>query len=91
MGRGTLRGAFTAWLSLIALHTIATSGGGRISEAFSDVTSILERVLDPTVPAIPDRSSSATAPYTPGPVVAGRPPSGPAAPLLGKVGQLYAQ
>lgn len=53
--RGTLAGAFSACLGLIVLHAVASSGGsGRIREAFRDVNTLLEHVLDPTVPAIPD-------------------------------------
>jgi hypothetical protein len=56
MGRGTLRGVFGAWLGLIALQAVSTSGGsGRVAEAFRDLDGILQRVLDPKVPAIPDR------------------------------------
>jgi hypothetical protein len=55
MGRGTLRGVLTAWLGLIALYTVGNAGSGRVAEAFDDVAGLIERVLDPTVPGVPDR------------------------------------
>lgn len=57
MRRG-LTAAFTTWLALIALQTFASSSSTpkRVRELFQDIDSILERALDPTVPAIPDRS-----------------------------------
>jgi hypothetical protein len=61
--RGALRGAVAAWLGLIALHTVGTTGGSsRIAEAFADLNSIVTRVIDPTVPAIPDRRTAGAAP-----------------------------
>lgn len=63
MAGGAIRGAFSAWLGLIALQAVSTKGGsGRISEAFGDVASIVERVLDPDVPAIPDRRDGGAGP-----------------------------
>lgn len=62
--------AFTTWLGLVALQAVVSRGGsGRISQAFTDLDKLLERVLDPTVPAIPDRragSSPATSSATSG-------------------------
>lgn len=60
LGRGTVRGVFTAWLALIALGAVAKSdaGSGRIREAFADLDSILQRIKDPTVPGIPDRRTA---------------------------------
>lgn len=50
-----LRGVMTAWLGLIALQAVVSKGGsGRISELMGDVDRLLQRALDPTVPAIPD-------------------------------------
>lgn len=59
---GTLGWAFSTWLSLIALQAVGSRGGaGRISQAFADVDRLLERALDPTVPAIPDLRAGAAA------------------------------
>lgn len=60
MKRG-LAGAFTTWLALVALQTLATSKSApsRIRELFQDANAVIERVLDPTVPAIPDRREGA--------------------------------
>ena len=67
-GRGALRGALAAWLGLIALHAVGTAGGsGRIAEAFGDVNRLVERVLDPSVPAIPDRRAAAAPAPAPNP------------------------
>jgi hypothetical protein len=82
--RGALRGAFAAWLGLIALHAVSTRGGsGRVTEFFGDVNGLVSRVLDPDIPAIPDRRTgtataaapTGTAPPPPG-AVAGRAPAG---------------
>jgi hypothetical protein len=60
MGGHALRGAVTAWLSLIALQAIGTQGGsGRIASFFGDVDNLVKRALDPTVPAIRDRRGPA--------------------------------
>lgn len=60
MAHGTARAAATACLGLIALQAVSTDGGsGRISQLLADANGILQRVLDPTVPAIPDRNSVA--------------------------------
>lgn len=57
--------AFTTWLSLIALQALATRGSaGRVGSALSDINSIIERLLDADVAAIPDRRSGATASTT---------------------------
>lgn len=53
-----LGSAFTMWLALIALHAVATKGSGRIAELLGDVNSIVERVLDADVAAIPDLRTS---------------------------------
>lgn len=46
---------FTTWLALIALQALATKGAsGRVGEFFADIDRLLERALDPTVPAVPD-------------------------------------
>lgn len=71
--RSTLTWAFTTWLGLVALQAVVSRGGsGRISQAFGDLDALLERVLDPTVPAIPDRRTgsspwAATRPGSPDP------------------------
>jgi hypothetical protein len=59
MGRGALRGVLTAWLGLVALYTVGNAGSGRVAEAFNDITGLIERVLDPTVPGVPDRRLAA--------------------------------
>jgi hypothetical protein len=61
MARGALRGALSAWLGLIALHAVVSKGGsGRIVEALGDVDRLLQRALDPSVPAIPDLRNGET-------------------------------
>lgn len=61
---------FVTWLGLIALQTLVTEGSSsRLGKLFSDLDSVLERALDPTVPAIPDLRSSTPAPSTPAPSV----------------------
>lgn len=54
----TVRGAVTAWLALIALQAVASSGSGRVASFFSDVDKLVQRALSPTVAAIPDRRTS---------------------------------
>lgn len=57
---------FTTWLALIALQALGTKGaGGRVGEFFADADRLLERALDPTVPAIPDLRTTAKAPKAP--------------------------
>ena len=53
---GALRGVVTAWLGLIALHAVATTKGSssRVAQLAADVAGVVDRVLDPSVPAIPD-------------------------------------
>ncbi len=66
--RGTLRGAAVAWLSLIALHAVASRGGsGRVAEFVTDADRLLQRVLSPEVPAIPDRRAGGAAARAPMP------------------------
>lgn len=60
MARGGLRGAATAALGLIALQALVSKGGtGRVATLLDDVNGLVERMLDPSVPAIPDRSTGA--------------------------------
>lgn len=54
-----LRGAATAWMTLIALQVIANSGSGQVAGAFTAVNNLVKRALDPKVPAIPDRRTGA--------------------------------
>lgn len=57
---------FTTWLGLIALQALVSRGGsGRVAEFFTDVNNILERALDPTVPAIPDLRTTGKATKAP--------------------------
>lgn len=65
MARGAVRGMVSAWLGLIALQAVSTAGGsGRIASAFTDVNALLQRAIDPSVPAIPDRSGGSGNPST---------------------------
>jgi hypothetical protein len=59
MGGHALRGMVSAWLALIALQTITTSGSGRVADALSGIDGLVKRALDPGVPAIPDRRDGA--------------------------------
>ena len=53
--RGTLGWMFSAWLALIALQAATSpSAPTRISQAFTGAATLLNRALDPAVPAIPD-------------------------------------
>ena len=46
----------SAWLALAALQLVTSStGSGRLSGLLGGATNVLDRVLDPGVPAIPDR------------------------------------
>ena len=59
-GASSVRGIFAGFLGLVALHAVGSKGGsGRVAEAFGDVAGGIERVLSPTVPAIPDRRHGA--------------------------------
>lgn len=56
---GTLSWAFSAVLGLVALQALTSrQGSGRVGQMFGDVNRLVERVLDPTVPAIPDRRTA---------------------------------
>lgn len=59
MGGHALRGAISSWLMLIALQAASTKGGsGRIAGLFADADQLLQRALNPNVPAIRDRRTS---------------------------------
>jgi hypothetical protein len=61
MGGHALRGAVTAWLGLIVLQAVVSTGGsGRVAGAFTGIAGLVNRALDPNVPAIPDRRAGAT-------------------------------
>jgi hypothetical protein len=70
--KGAAGWMFTTWLGLIALQTLTTKGAsGRVASAFTDLNSVLDRILDPTIPAIPDRrpgAATTTAAAAPAPV-----------------------
>lgn len=68
MKRG-LTAAFTTWLALVALQTLASSSfaPARVKSLFQDVDSIVERALDPSVPAIPDLRAGGNTGTTPAP------------------------
>lgn len=52
---------FTTWLALIALQTFSTKGAsGRVAGAFADVNTLVDRLLDANIPAVPDRRAGAT-------------------------------
>jgi hypothetical protein len=60
-GRGALRGAVAAWLGLITLEAIVSKGGsGKIAGAFTAVDGVVEHLLDPKVPLLPDHSKPAS-------------------------------
>lgn len=60
-----LTSALTAALALIALQAVVSRGGsGRVAQAFSAAQAVIDRALDPTVPAIPDRTATAAATTT---------------------------
>lgn len=69
MGSHALRGAVSAWLTLIVLQAVSTKGGsGRVAGLFTDLDNLVKRALDPGVPAIRDRrtggsSSQGSSPY----------------------------
>jgi hypothetical protein len=66
MAHGTARSAATACLGLIALQAASTRGGsGRIAELLHDANTMVTRLLDPKVPAIPDLRSGGTWGTTP--------------------------
>jgi hypothetical protein len=54
-----VRGMVTAWLGLIVLQTVGTTGSGQVAGAFADVNRLVKRALDPSVAAIPDRRAGA--------------------------------
>jgi hypothetical protein len=52
---GTVSWAFGAWLGLIGLQAATSpSAPQRIRSLFAGATALLDRVLDPTLPLIPD-------------------------------------
>ena len=60
MGGHALRGMVTAWLGLVVLQTVSTKGGsGRVAGLFTDLDNLVQRALNPTIPAIPDRRAGA--------------------------------
>lgn len=64
-----VRGMVTAWLGLIVLQTVGSTGSGRVAGAFADINRLVKRALDPSVPAIPDRrtgDTGSTPTYSPG-------------------------
>lgn len=51
----TLRWVFGAWLGLVALQALTSpSAPARVAQAFAGAQELVERLLDPNVPAIPD-------------------------------------
>lgn len=74
MSRGTARGIASGFLGLVALQALSTRGGsGRVAEAFGDIAGLVARVMDPDVPAIPDRrAGAAQGTSTPGSIAAAK-------------------
>lgn len=63
MARGAFRGAAGACLGLVVLQVATTrEGSGKVAGVLTAIDSLVRRAMDPTVPAIPDRSG-AVAPY----------------------------
>lgn len=61
--RGTAGWMFTTFLVLVGLQALTNrSAPGRVASLFSDVNNLLNRALDPTIPAIPDRSATSSTP-----------------------------
>lgn len=61
MNRSAWTGLFTGWLGLIFLHALSGKGAsGRVGEFLNDVNSVVERVLDADVAAIPDLRAGAS-------------------------------
>lgn len=57
-----MRWTFSTVLALVAFQTLVSrAGSGRVGQFFTDANHLLERALDPTVPAIPDRSGAKAA------------------------------
>lgn len=86
MARGTFRATATAVLGLIALQAVSTKGGsGRVAELLTDANSLVERVLDPSLPAIPDLRNGETwgRPATPTHASNSTPPQPRRAPTVG--------
>lgn len=71
---GAARGAAAGFLGLVALHAVGSTKGakGRIADAFADVAGLIERALDPSAPAIPDRRAGAKQNEAAAGVAAGR-------------------
>lgn len=83
---GTMRAAAGSVLGLVALQAVSTRGGsGRVAEAFRDINTMVDRLLDPNVPAIPNLAggeqwgTTARVPASSGGSTSGRVPV-PAAP-----------
>jgi len=59
--KSTATWMFTTWLALIALQAVVSkAGSGRIGSLFADANNVLNRALDPNVPAIPDHRTTTT-------------------------------
>jgi hypothetical protein len=64
VARGAFTGAAGAALGLIVLQVATTrEGSGKVAGVLTAVDSLVKRAKDPAVPAIPDRSNGAPAPY----------------------------
>ena len=83
--KSTATWMFTTWLGLIALQAVVSrAGSGRIGSLFADANNVLNRALDPTVPAIPDhRTTTSTTTTTTAPAVATTPALTPRLPVTG--------
>jgi hypothetical protein len=58
---GTARSMAATVLGLVALQTIGTAGGsGRVVDLLNDANALVDRLLDPNVPAIPNLAAGET-------------------------------
>ena len=49
-----MRGFITGILLLVGLQAVVTRGSGRVGAAFTGVAAVIDHVVNPAVPAIPD-------------------------------------
>jgi hypothetical protein len=79
MSRGALRGMAAAWFGLITLEAVVSKGGsGKIAGAFTAIDGVVEHLLSPTVPLLPDHTKAASSSSAAG-SVSGIDPNSPTA------------
>lgn len=61
MARGAIRGMATGVLTLVVLQGLTGKGSGKVAGLIDDTTGLIDRVLDPLVPGIPDHSTTPSA------------------------------